>query len=112
MNRIHRAVAFPCAHQRMDFVDEQNNLTVRLGHLVDDGLQPLFKFTFIFRAGNQRTHVQRENLLRFQILRHVAPHNPVRQPFGNRGLTDTRLTNQYRVAPINIGLFFVRRLKI
>ena len=36
-------------------------------------------------------------ILIFQILRHIAVHDPHRQPFRNGGFTNTRLSNQYGI---------------
>ena len=94
---VHRAFTLAGTDQRVDFVDEEDNLAVALRNLIDDSLQTLLELSFVLRTGNQRTHIERENLFRLQILRDIATDDTVRQPLGNRRLTDTRLANQDRV---------------
>ena len=94
---IHGSFTFACAHQCMDFINEEYDLTFRLHHFVDHSLQSLFKFTFIFSTRYQGSHIQREYLFSLQILRDVTSDNSLRKSFCNRSLTDTRLTYQNRV---------------
>ena len=60
---VHGAVGFAGADQRVHLVDEQNDAAVRGSHLVQHRLQPLLEFAAIFRAGNQRTEIEREQFL-------------------------------------------------
>ena len=50
-----------------------------------------------FAPGDQRAHVERDDPLVLQPLGHVAAHDPLGQPFGDRGLADARLADQHRV---------------
>ena len=94
---IHCAFALAGTDQCMDLIDKKNDFPIRFSHFIDYGFQTFFKFTFIFGSGNQSPHIQRENLFRFQVLRHVAPHDTMCKTFGDRRLTDTRFANQDRV---------------
>ena len=76
----------------MDFVDEEDDVTIRLLHLVDDRLQTLLKLALVFGTCHQRTHVQRVDLFVSQIFGHVSAKDSMRQSFDNRRLTRTRLT--------------------
>lgn len=42
-------------------IDEQHDLAVGGGDLLDDGFQAVLKFPAVLRAGNQRPHVQGHN---------------------------------------------------
>ena len=59
---VHRTLALSGTYQRMDLIYKQNDLAIRLGHLIDYGFQTFLKLAFIFGTGNQRTHIQREYL--------------------------------------------------
>ncbi len=97
VRRIHRAITFACADQRVHFVDEQDDLTSRRSDLVQNCLQPLFEFTTVFRTGNQRTHVQRQQFLVLKAFGHITINDPQRETFDNRCFTDARFTNQHRI---------------
>ena len=94
---IHGALAAAGTYQRVYLVDEEDDAPVGLRHLVDDGFQSLLKLTLVLRASHQGTHVQRVELLVFQVLGHVATPYALCQPLGNGRLARARLTYQYGV---------------
>ena len=67
------------------------------GDLVEHGLQPLLELAAILRAGDQRAHVERQQLLVLQALRHVAVDDAQRQALDDGGLADAGLADQHRV---------------
>ena len=85
------------ADQRVHLVDEQDDAAVGRRDLVEHRLQPLLELAAIFRAGNQRAHVERHQLLVLQRLRHVAIDDAQRQPFGDGRLADAGLADQHRI---------------
>ena len=99
---VHRAFGRARADEGVQLVDEQDDLSVGLLDFFQDRLQPLLEFAAELRAGDQRAQVERDHPLVLQPLRHVAAHDPLRQPFDDRRLADARLADQ-------TGLFFVRR---
>ena len=94
---IHRAVGLAGADQRVHLVDEQDDAAVRRRHLLQHGLEPLLELAAIFRAGDQRAHVEREQLLVLQALRHVAVDDAQRQALDDGGLADAGLADQHRI---------------
>ena len=60
-------------------------------------LQPLLEFAAIFRAGDQRAEVERQQLLVVQAFRHVAVDDAQRQALDDRGLADAGLADQHRI---------------
>ena len=78
----------------MQLIDEEDDAALGASDLLKDGLQTLLEFAAVFCARDQRTHVQREDGLILQGLRHVAADNPLRQPLCNGGLADARLADQ------------------
>ena len=97
VGRVHRALALAGADQRVHLVDEQDDRAFGRGDLRQHGLQPLLELAAIFRAGDQRAHVERHQLLVLQRLGHVAIDDAQRQAFGDGGLADARLADQQRV---------------
>ena len=56
---IHGALALSGTYQRMYFVDEQDDTSLALRHLVHHAFQSLLKLAFVLGTGYQRAHVQR-----------------------------------------------------
>ena len=94
---VHRAVRLAGADQRVHFVDEQDDAALGRGHFVEHRLQPLLEFAAIFRAGDQRAHVERQQLLVLQRFRHVAVDDAQREALDDRGLADAGLADQHRI---------------
>ena len=94
---VHRAFGLAGADERVHLVDEQDDAAARRRHFLQHRLQPLLELAAVFRAGDQRAHVEREQLLVLQALRHVAVDDALRQAFDDRGLADARLADQHRI---------------
>ena len=60
-------------------------------------LQALLELAAIFRAGDQRAHVEGEQLLVLQALRHVAVDDAQRQALDDGGLADAGLADQHGI---------------
>ena len=73
------------------------DLALGVGDFLQDGLQPLLELAAVLRAGDQRPHVERDDLLVLQALGHVLPDDPLRQPFDDGRLADAGLADQHRV---------------
>ena len=97
VRRVHRAVGLAGADERVHLVDEQDDAAVRRRHLLQHGLEPLLELAAVFRAGDQRAHVEREQLLVLQAFGHVAVDDALRQAFDDRGLADAGLADQHRI---------------
>ena len=67
------------------------------GDLVQHGLQPLLELAAIFRARDQRAHVERQQLLVLQALGHVAVDDAQRQALDDGGLADAGLADQHGI---------------
>ena len=94
---IHGTFTFSGTYQCMDFIDEQDDISIRFGYFVDNRLQSFFEFAFVFCTCNQRTHVERKQLLVFQVLRNISTQDSLSQSFYDCCLTCTRFTNQDRI---------------
>ena len=94
---VHRAFGLAGADERVHLVDEQDDAAARRRHLVEHGLQPLLELAAIFRAGDQRAHVERQQLLVLQAVGHVAVDDAQRQALDDGGLADAGLADQHRI---------------
>lgn len=56
--RVHRAFGLARADDGVQLIDEQDDASLGLFDLVQDGLQPLLKFAAVFCARDQRAHVE------------------------------------------------------
>ena len=65
-----------------------------LRDFLEHGLQPLFELAAEFRAGDQRAHVERQQLLLLEGLRHVAIDDAQGEAFGDGGLADAGLADE------------------
>ena len=94
IGRIHRAVGLAGADQRVHLVDEQDDGALGRGDFLQHGFQPLLELAAVFRARDQRAHIERQQFLVLEALRHVAIENPQREAFDDRGLADAGLADQ------------------
>ena len=97
LRRIHRAFGGACADDRVQLVDEENDLALGVGDLLEHGLEPFLELAAILRPGNERSHVEREDLLVLEPFRHVAADDPLRKAFDDGGLADAGLADEHRV---------------
>ena len=96
VRRVERAFGRPRADQRVELVDEHDDVRV-LGQLLHDRLEALFELTAVLRAGDDQRDVEREDPLVGEEVRHVAVDDLLRQPFDDGGLADARLADEHGV---------------
>ena len=95
--RIHGAVCFARAHQRVNFVNKNQRVAVVFCQIVQHRFQAFFKFATVFRAGNQGGQIQHQQAFAAQGFGHFAVHDALRQAFHNRGFADAGFANQHGV---------------
>ena len=95
--RVHCAVGFARAHQRVDFVDENQRVAVVFRQIVQHCFQAFFKFAAVFRARNQRRQIQHQQAFAAQAFGHFAVYDALRQAFHNRGFAHARLADEHGV---------------
>ncbi len=81
------------AHERVDLVDEQNDVTAR-ADLLQHLLQPLFEVTAVTAAGDERTEVKRVELLVREGDRDLVGDDLLGQSFDDCGLADAGFADQ------------------
>ncbi len=95
---VHRALTGRAgADDGVQLVDERDDLTVGLGDLLEDGLEPLLELAAVLRAGDHRAEVERDDLLVAQRLGHVTGHDALSEALDDRGLADAGLADQHGV---------------
>ena len=62
----------PGAYQRVEFVDEQNDVAFAGNNLLQKRFEAILKFPSVLRACNHGAQVHRHQALVFQSLRHVT----------------------------------------
>ncbi len=97
IGRIHGAVGLAGTDQGVHLVDEQDDAAVRGRHLLQHGLEPLLELAAILGAGDQGTHVERQQLLVLQAFRHVAVDDALGETLDDGGLADAGLADQHRI---------------
>ena len=94
--RVDRALGRAGADQRVQLVDEQNDVAAGLD-LLQDLLQALLEVAAVAGAGHQRAEVERVDLLALEGLGDVALHDLGGQALDDGGLADAGLADQDRV---------------
>ncbi len=97
IRRVHRAFGGPRPHQRVQLVDEHDELPLGRRDLLDHGLQALLEFAAILGAGDQLAQIERYEMLVVERFRHVAVDDALGEAFGDRRFAHTRLADQHRV---------------
>ena len=85
------------ADDRVQLVDEQDDLALACGDLLQDGLEPLLELAPVLRARDERADVERPHALALEARRDVAGDDPLREPLGDRRLPHAGLTDQHGV---------------
>ncbi len=97
VRRVDRALRGACSHDRVQLVDEEDDLALGALDLGQHRLQPLLELAPVLRAREQRTDVERPDSLALQPFWHVAGDDPLREAFGDRRLADAWVADQHRV---------------
>ena len=95
--RVHRALGSAGADDRVQLVDEHDDLALGVGDLLQDRLQPVLEFPAVLGAGDHRAEVERDHAPVLQPLGHVAGDDPLGEALDDRRLADARLADQHRV---------------
>ena len=81
----------------MQLVDEDDELPLRGGDLLEQRLEALLELAAELGAGDQRGQVERDELFVAQRLRHVAVDDALGEPFDDGRLADAGLADEHRV---------------
>ena len=93
---VDRALGSASADERVDLVDEQDDVAAG-ADLLEHLLQPFLEVTAVAGAGDERAEVERVELLVLEDLGHVAAHDRLGQALDDGGLADAGLADEDRV---------------
>ena len=85
------------AHDRMNLVDKEDDLPLRLLDRLQHGLQTFFELSAVHGPRHQRRHVERKDRPVFQPFWHVAAHDTLGETFNDGRLADARFADEDRV---------------
>ena len=95
---VHRGVAAGArADDRVQLVDEGDDLAAGVLDLLEHGLEPLLELAAVLRARDHRRQVEREHPAALERVGHVAGDDPLGEPLDDGGLADAGLADQHRV---------------
>ena len=94
IGRVHCAGCTSRAHERMDFIYEEDYLTGGVHYFLDHALEPFLEFALVLCTRNQGAHVQGIDFLGLQVLGDIAVHYVLGDAFGNGSLADAGFADQ------------------
>ena len=94
---VHAALGLARADDGVQLIDEEDDAALALADFLEHGFEPFLKFAAVLCARDQRAHIERENGLVLESFGHVAAHDALRQPLGDGGFADARLTDEHGV---------------
>ena len=94
---VDRALGTSGTDDRVQLVDERDDLAVAVDDLLEDGLHAVLELAAVLRARDHRADVERDQPLVAQTLGHVALDDAPGETFGDGGLADAGLADEHRV---------------
>ena len=95
--RVHCAVRLARADDGVQLVDEEDDFALALLDFIEHRFQALLELAAELRARNQRAHIEGKDGFVFQAFGHVAAHDSLCKPLGNRRLADARFADEHGV---------------
>ena len=92
--RVHRALGGARADERVELVDEEDDLAVRLLDFLENRLEALLELAAVLRAREHRAEVERDDALVLQRLGNVARGDAPREPLDDRRLADAGVADE------------------
>ena len=78
----------------MELVDEEDDLSFGIRDFLEDRLEPFLELAAVLGAGDERAHIERDDLLVLEPFGHVLPDDALRQPLDDGGLADAGLADE------------------
>ena len=100
---VQRALSRACPDHGVDLVDEQDDLAMRLLHLVHDALEALLELAPELAACHHAAHVQGQQPAALERLRDVPGHNTLGKPLGDGRLPHAGVAYDGRVVLCTAG---------
>ena len=80
----------------MQLIDKQQHIAA-VRHFLDHFFDAFLKLAAVFGTGNHARHIQCDHAFVLKHRWNGSEHDPLCQPFCDRRLADTRLTDQARI---------------
>ena len=93
----HGAFASASTHQGVEFIDEGNDLTIRVIDFFEDCLEAFFKFASILCTCNEGRDVEGDKLLVLEAVGDVTGDNALGESFHDSSLSHAWFTDQHGV---------------
>ena len=93
---INGAFGGTCTHKGVDFIDEEDDVAAALD-LLQDLLETLLEVSPITGARHKSTKIECVEILTLEVLRDVLGHDFLGEPFNDRGLAHSGLSDEHRV---------------
>jgi hypothetical protein len=87
---VHGPLGGAGADHRVELVDEEDDLALRVLDGLEHRLEPLLELAAVLGAGDHRAHVEGHDALALEPLRDVPPHDPLGQALHDGRLADAR----------------------
>ena len=97
VGRIDGALRRTGADDRVQLVDEEDDLAGGVLDLGENGLEPLLELAAVLRSGEERADVERPHALALEALGHVAGDDALREALDDRRLADAGVADEHRV---------------
>ena len=94
---VHGALGGTRAHDGVELIDEQDDLAFGLLDFLEHGLQAVLELAAVLGAGDQRAHVELDEVAVAQGARHVAGHDTLGDTLDDGRLADARLADEHGV---------------
>ena len=94
---VHRALGRARADDRVQLVDEEDDLALGLGDLLEHGLQPVLELAAVLGARDEGAEVEGDHALVLERLGDVALDDALGEALDDRGLADARLADEHGV---------------
>ena len=85
------------ADEGVQLVDEADDLAVRLGDFLEDGLEAVFEFAAELGAGDHRAEVEGDDAFCCAAVGHVAGDDALREAFDDGGFADAGLADEHGI---------------
>src|SRR6185437_11529521 len=95
--RIHRAFGRARPHERVQLVDEENDLAVRVLDLLEERLEAVLKFAAVFCASDHAGEVERDEAFVLEDFGNIAMHDAAREALDDGCFSDAGLADQHRI---------------
>ena len=94
VGRVDGALGGARADDRVQLVDEEDDLALGLPDVLEDGLQPLLELAAVLRAGEKRADVERPDPPALEPLGDVARDDALGETLDDGGLADARVADE------------------